>query len=131
MSAAPPALTRFCRLKQHPRKLALYNTEYGSKCRDFALGKLTNYSVVKAKKLLLAAKGHKKIVDGVTPEDEVNKKKGYVSRNQAAATLELSALQSAVRKHINTKVTGKTANHSRQRPAPGAADRAASGQSAG
>ena len=35
-----------------------------------------------------------------------------------------------MRKHINTKVAGKTVNHSRQRPAPGAADHTASGQSA-
>ncbi len=132
MSVAPPALARFCRLKQHPRKLALYNAEYKLKCRDHALEKLANYSINKARQLLLAAKGQKRAVDALTAQDEVGRKKGYVARNRAAADLELAALGSAVRKHINAKVKGKTIDRNRRRVPRATARRsappAASGQ---
>ena len=124
MSAAPPSLARFCKVKQHPRKLALFTEEYKLRCRDYALEKLANgnYSIAKARMLLVVAKVQKRAVDALTPQDELGKKKGFVARNKAAATLELLALEAAVRKHVNQK-KNKSVNRRQQRPPRGAAGR--------
>ena len=53
--------------------------------------------------LLVVAKIQKKAVDALTPQDELGRKKGWVSRNQTAASIELAALESAARKHVNLK----------------------------